>query len=372
MEPLPSTKPSMAPQSICILRFSAIGDVCHAVATVQAIQKHYPKTKITWVIGRVEYQLVKNMPNVEFIQFDKSAGFSAYNHLRKALANRYFDILLHMQVSIRANIASLFIKAKQKWGFDYSRSREGQWLFTNHQISQQFQPHVAEGFLAFAYAIGVDKHYQPNWQLSTDLAEEAWFKRNFAQLKQYIVICPSASNEERNWLAERYAALADYASYRGYEVVLAGSDKPSEYLFAEKIIAHCCNKPINMVGKTNLQQMLWVLKHAELLIAPDTGPVHMAVMMDTPVIGLYMHSNPKRTGPFKYQQFVVSHYKNYLEATTGKSTFEHRWGKRLKSKDLMKQISVDEVKNMFDKVCANSVNSSQTLKTNIVNLPVKK
>lgn len=153
------------PQSICILRLSAIGDVCHAVSSVQAIQKRFPDAKITWIIGKVELMLLGGLPNVEFIVFDKSQGSQAYRQLRQDLNKRQFDILLHMQVAFRASRAARIIKAKEKWGFDFSRAKEGQWLFTNKKIASQKMPHVAEGFLGFAKAIGVNNDHPLQWKM---------------------------------------------------------------------------------------------------------------------------------------------------------------------------------------------------------------
>ena len=65
---------SEQPNDICILRLSAIGDVCHAVSAVQAIQRHYPAANITWVIGKVEAALLEGLPGVEFVFFDKKVG----------------------------------------------------------------------------------------------------------------------------------------------------------------------------------------------------------------------------------------------------------------------------------------------------------
>jgi len=198
------------PKSICILRLSAIGDVCHAVATVQAIQNKHPKAKIIWVIGKVEAILLKNLPNVEFIIFDKKAGLRGYQDLRTKLKGQKFDILLHMQVAFRASLVALCIRAKEKWGFDKSRAKEGQWLFTNHQISPQIEPHVADGFWGFAQAIGVSKDLKPVWNMPLRTQDKDWSSKQ-TESKPYIVISPAASKAERNWLAERYAAVADYA-----------------------------------------------------------------------------------------------------------------------------------------------------------------
>ncbi len=343
-------------------------------AAIQAIQKRWPLAQITWVIGKVEHQLVKGLQNVEFVVFDKSAGLTAYRDLKKTMRYRHFDILLHMQVSLRANLASLCINASQKWGFDRARAREGQWLFTNRKIKAQSHAHVAEGFMAFAHAIGLSDEYPLTWNIPIDLSELAWFNKRFSELNKYIVISPAASEKERNWLPERYAALADYAHYCGYEVVLCGGGSQYERDLAAKIIAHCCNKPINLVAKTNLRQLLLVIKNARLLLAPDTGPVHMAVAVDTPVIGLYMHSNPMRTGPYKFQRYVVSHYESHLKETTGRTSQSFKWGKRLKGDNLMAQISVDEVKAMFDRVVSEigDMLPSEKISAEVKTLPVNK
>ncbi|MGL5047226.1 MAG: glycosyltransferase family 9 protein, partial [Shewanella sp.] len=128
--------------SLCLLRLSAIGDVCHAVAMVQAIQRHYPELNITWVIGKLEYQLLKHLPGIEFVIFDKSQGWRSYVSLRKALKGRRFDVLLHMQVALRATLASLAISATVRIGFDRARAKEGQWLVTNHRVEPLATPHV--------------------------------------------------------------------------------------------------------------------------------------------------------------------------------------------------------------------------------------
>ena len=123
-----------SPQSICIMRLSAIGDVCHAAAMITRITRAWPECKITWVIGKIEYQLVQGMPHVEFIVCDKKHP-QAKAQLKSALQGREFDVLLMMQVALRANWLSTVIKAKKRIGFDWARAKEGHWLFTNRRIA---------------------------------------------------------------------------------------------------------------------------------------------------------------------------------------------------------------------------------------------
>jgi len=340
-------------QDICILRLSAIGDVCHAVSAVQAIQKHNPKAKITWVLGKVEAMLLADLPGIKFVIFDKKQGKAAYKKLKAEFKGKKFDVLLHMQVALRANIAAAYIPAKVKMGFDWSRCKEGHAIFTNKRIAAQTEPHVLEGFQGFAKAIGVPD-YEPNWKMPYSQFDLDFAQRTLAEFdepnKKIFVISAAASKKERNWLPERYAALALHAYRNGFKVVLTGGPVEMEKALASDIQSHCDFEILNLVGKTNLKQLLCVLKQADLVLAPDTGPAHMAVTVDTPVIGLYAHSNPKRTGPYKYQDYTVEVYHKNLKEQFGKTAEQLPWGKRCKGKDLMSQIQIEEVITMFDRI----------------------
>jgi len=87
-----------APESVCLVRLSALGDVCHCIALVRAVQAAFSECRLTWIVGKNEYRLVRDLPGVEFIVFDKRAGLSAFRDVRSCLAGRRFDALLHAQV----------------------------------------------------------------------------------------------------------------------------------------------------------------------------------------------------------------------------------------------------------------------------------
>src|SRR5690606_8657083 len=102
---------SSNPATVCILRLSAIGDACHVLAVVRALQGAWPQTAFTWVIGKVEAKLMGQVPGIEFIVVDKAAGtLHARRQLAAALRGRSFDILMHMQLSFRASVLSTAIK----------------------------------------------------------------------------------------------------------------------------------------------------------------------------------------------------------------------------------------------------------------------
>ena len=338
--------------SICILRLSAIGDVCHAVSAVQAIQKAHPNAKITWVMGKVEAMLLADLPGVELVIFDKKEGRAALKKLKNTFNGKQFDVLLNMQVALRAGFVARCIPAKVKIGFDWARSKELHSLFINKRIAPQKEAHVLEGFKGFAGAIGVDD-YTPTWQMPYSAQDENKADELLGQeylANKLFVISPAASKAQRNWLPERYAVLADYAHEQGFNVALTGGPTELEVNLANNIIKHSNSPILNLVGKTKLKELLCVLKRADLVLAPDTGPAHMAVTVGTPVVGLYAHSNPARTGPYLYQDYVVEVYHQNLLEQTGKTAQQVPWGTRVKGDDLMSQITIDSVKTMFDHV----------------------
>ena len=132
---------STPPKSLCILRLSAIGDVCNAIAAVQAIQKQWPKTEITWIAGKAEAALLTPLlPQVSVIAFDKKQGWKGMRAVWSALNGQRFDALLHMQSAIRASLLSVGIKAKHKLGFDNIRASDLQQWFTNVKVPSLHHP----------------------------------------------------------------------------------------------------------------------------------------------------------------------------------------------------------------------------------------
>ncbi|MCG6201406.1 glycosyltransferase family 9 protein [Psychromonas antarctica] len=338
-----------APKSICILRLSAIGDVCHAVAVIQAIQKHWPTTKITWIMGKIEAQLLHDLPGVKVIIFDKSSGFSGMKAIWKQLAEQKFDALLHMQLAIRASVLAFGIKAKYKVGFNRKRAKEGQWLFTNRKIADTSSTHVLDSFFEFSYFLGIQKT-TPSWNIPLADADVQFAQQLRQDNKPLFVISPAASKDERNWLTERYATVADYAVQQGFQVVLCGSPAAREVKLGNDIQGLMAEDVTNLIAKTSLKQLTAVIREAKLILAPDSGPAHIATTQGTPVIGLYGHSNPNRTRPYLSEETLISVYEKHVQAQHKKPLSELPWSARAKGNHIMADISAQQVIDMFNQI----------------------
>lgn len=331
---------------ICVLRLSALGDVCNTVAIVQQIQRQWPHVSITWIIGKVEYALLKNLHGIDFVVFDKSKGLVSYVLLYKALKRHRFDALLHMQSTLHASLASLCVRAHRKIGFDKTSAREAQWLFTNEKIAAQQRPHLLDEFMAFAHTLGLAP-FTPRWEVPVESGAEHWVKFITAG-KPYVVLSSSAGSRERIWNVDGYRELVKYLTTAGFVIVLTSGPNQDEVNIARHIALNSERKVINLAGSTNLQELLALIRHTKFVVSPDAGPIHIATMLDVPVIGIFAHNNPLRTGPWRFREYTVSHYEANILEQTGKPAARLAWGKRAKGQHLMNEIKFEEVKAKID------------------------
>lgn len=353
-QPLPvfSVRPmSSAPESVCILRLSAVGDICHTLPVVRTLAAHWPATRITWIVGRLEAGLIGDIPGIEFIIFDKSQGRRAYAQLRTQLAGRRFDLLLHMQLSLRASLASLSVRAPRKLGFDRARSHDFQWLFVNEQIAPRERQHVMDSLFGFTEALGIDEHLL-RWDIPVSEADRAFAAEQIPDGAPTLVISPLANprfRNWRNWRLDRYAAIADYAATQhGLRVILSGGPSAAEREAGETIMRLCRVPPVNLIGRTTLKQLLALLERARALITPDSGPAHMGTAAGIPVIGLYASTNPDRARPYLSEQWVVSRYREALWKFNGTTPEKARWGTRVRNPEAMDLIQVEDVTARID------------------------
>lgn len=340
-----------APENICVLRLSAIGDTCHALAVIRNLQDNWPDARITWLIGKTEASLMGDIDDIEFITFDKSKGRDAYRSVARQLAGRRFDAALCMHASMRANLLCRKIPAGVRVGFDRARARDFQWLFTDERIPAAEGEHALDAMMGFARHIGAQPT-ELRWDIP--VAEP---DRTFAQrlvLPRTVVISPCSSQRSRNfrnWPLDHFVAVVNYLEERlAANVLLTGGNSPLEREYAQAIAAATGAR--NLVGHTSLKQLFALLSAADLVICPDSGPAHMATAAGTPVIGLYATSNPDRTGPYRSRHLCVNRYPDAVARYLGKRAADIRWGRRVRHPDAMRLITVSDVTGKIDEFFA--------------------
>ena len=334
------------PRDLCVVRLSAIGDTCHTVPVVRAIQRAWPETRITWIIGRTEHGLLEGLEGVDFAVLDKRAGLGGYRRLRRQLGVHRFPILLHMHASVRASLASLMAHADLRLGFDRARARDYQWYFCNAHIPARPNRHVMDGLFEFAEALGIEDR-TPTWRIPVGDAARERAADLGADGRPMLVLSPCTGQRfrnYRNWRIENYAQVADDVARRyDAQIVLTGGTTEIEQQYGAGIAQAMQARPTNLIGQTSLKELLAIIARASVVLCPDSGPAHMATAVGTPVVGLYATSNRHRTGPYFSQHLVVDKYPEAVAAEFGTSVETLRWGQRVRNPAAMDLIAVAEV-----------------------------
>jgi heptosyltransferase I len=341
------------PQHVCLLRLSAIGDACHALAALRAFQTAWPQTRFTWIIGKLEARLMTAVvPEIEFITFDKSAMLRELARLRRLLRARRFDLLLDMQLSLRASLVSCLVDAPIKLGFDRARARELQWMFTNARIAPAVSEHVLDSFMGFARACGIAPA-GAHWNLALPADALEYARSIVTDGRPTLLISPCSSHAARNWSVEGYAALADHAAdVHGMRVVLVGGRTAAESGMGRGIAAAARRPLQNQIGKDTLPQLLGLASMSTVLVSPDSGPVHMATMVGLPVIGLYAATNPARAGPYYSRQWCVDKYDAAARKYFGRPAAQIPWTTKIERPGVMDLIELREVTAKLDALMA--------------------
>jgi heptosyltransferase I len=323
--PLAARFAANPPRRICILRLSAIGDTCHVVPLIRTLQHAWPECRITWIIGRMEAKLMSLMPEIEFLTVDKRRFAAEYLRLHRTLSPRRFDLMLQIHVSFRSSLLSTLVHAPFKLGFDRARARDFQWLFTNYRIQPRQREHVLDSFWGFTEALGIaERRLEWNVPLPAEAVEYA--ARVIPDQQPTLLISPCSSHTMRNWRPECFAQVADHAVKRwGMRVILCGGPSPIERETGDRVLAAATSALVDQIGRDTLPQMLALLARATVLLTPDSGPAHMATMVDTPVIGLYATTNPARSGPYRSLRWCVSRFDEAARQFKGRDPSELPW-----------------------------------------------
>jgi heptosyltransferase I len=339
--------PVTAPASICLLRTSAIGDITHVVPLLRTLQHAWPQTALTWVIGKLERKLVGDLPGVEFVTFDKGAGWAGMRAVHAAMRGRRFDALLQMQVALRSNLLSTGIKARRRIGYDHARSKDLHGLVINERIPARPGEHVLDALGSFCEPLGL-KQTRVRWDIPLPDEAQTWAAEQLTGDAPFLLVSPSSSHALRNWRAERYAAVMDHAASRGWRVALVGGPSAAERAMADAVLAMTKSPSLDLTGKDTLKKLLALLGHATLLLTPDSGPMHMANAVGTRVLGLHAASNPDRSGPYSDRRWCVNKYDDAARKFLDRPASELAWGSKIEKPGVMDLISVDDVIERFE------------------------
>jgi heptosyltransferase I len=278
---------------------SAIGDVVHGMPVVASLRRAWPACRITWVIQPAAHPLVAGHPDVsDFVVFDRSRGARGLLDFRRAVAGRRFDLVLALQVYLKAGLLTWMLPSPRKLGFDRRRARDMNWLFTTERIPPHAPQHVQDQYFEFLEHLGVPAVRR--WDFAFSEEERAAQREFFGRLERpALAVILRTTREAKNWPVERYARVLEAAeSELGLQPLLVGGEGPAERAAAEEVMRLTRAGPVNAL-RNDLRRLAWLLDGSALALSPDTGPLHVAVALGTPTIGLYGATDPKRVGPYR-------------------------------------------------------------------------
>jgi len=342
-------QPIPAPRSICLLRLSALGDVTHVLPLIHTLRAAWPDAALSWVIGKGEQRLLDGLPGVEFIVYDKKSGIAGMRALRRGLHGRRFDALLQMQVAARANLLSAFIPAARRIGYDRARSKDLHGLFINERIPDRPGIHVLDAIGSFCEPLGL-RQTSVRWDLPVPEEARDWAAAQWPEDgRRTLLVSPCSSHVRRNWSAARYAAVADHAAAQDWRIVLCGGRSQLERDTTDAIVAAMRAPAIDLVGKDTLKQLPALLARADLVMTPDSGPMHIANAMGSKVLGLHAASNPARSGPYSDLRYCVDRYDDAARKYLRRPAAGLKWGTKIEFDGVMDLVTVEDAVAAFER-----------------------
>jgi heptosyltransferase I len=330
-------------ETIGVLRLSALGDAVLVLPMLNALIRSGKFSSVTWVTTQDVADLVGPIKGCQFIVVEKIKSFASALRNWKILRHTNFDKLILAQASFSAHAISLMLRANLKVGFDNRRGKDLHRLFVDRQIAFANQ-HFVDAYYSFAREIGlVGNAENPDYSLAFKHLDKAWAKNFRSSDVPLVAIHPHPSKLERRWTKDGYRSLIAHLLGLGVKVLVLGGNDPLEKKLNGELITDLSADLINLTGKLNLVQWASVLAEVDLLIAPDTGAVHLANALGTKVVGLYAVANPELTGPHQNLQFCVNKYPEACKhfSKTDPVDFHHR----VHGSGTMELIEFPEVRN---------------------------
>lgn len=291
--------------NIIIVLMGALGDIARGIAIVEPIKNKYKDANIVWVTHKVWKPFVELHNGIdEILVFDKS--LSGAINLKSELKNRKFDLCLDLQRNFKSGITSFLSGAKKRVGFNKKNTKEFNFLFNNHYINyfSEETPKLVN-YLDFLRVLNIESSKDPNFGLSQfdfgNLIKEVDFNFN----NDYLSIVLGSSWESKDWFLIGYQSLIEEALNNSkLNICLLGAGQ--QVNTGEKLKAiFSSDRVINLAGKTNLKQMVAVLKYSKVNIGPDSGPGHVSAALNVPYVSIFGPTNPSRVAPYNCEDLVI-------------------------------------------------------------------
>src|SRR5918996_2630619 len=294
------------PKRILIVLHGSIGDVTRALPLANLLRLGFPKATLSWAVEPPSFPLLEHYPVLdEVILFDRRRWWRTMGPFLRKIRSKRLDLVLDLQRHLKSGIISRWTGAPYRLGFNRLDCKEFNWLFNNH-----FIPATGDGiskldhYLKFAVALGLKPH-PIEWKFKLTAHEESAVEKHLEKVsRSYGVLFIGSRWESKRWFPAQAAECARLIHERHkLDVVLLGDKKDQALARAAKDKAAV--SMTDLVGRTSLREAIGVIARARVAVGPDTGLMHIAAAVGTPVVSLWGATSPIRTGPYGFEQLVV-------------------------------------------------------------------
>jgi len=302
-------------ERILLIKPSSIGDVVHALPFLKVLRDHYPHDLIHWLVSSACRDVVEGNPLLDnIVVYERTpktkARGASFVRLLRTLRAAHYTISIDLQGLLRSAAFTVAAGAPVRVGF--KNAREGAPLSYNRAVPvPSLDMHAVDRYLLVAESLGIS--IPASWRVEFPLfvrdearrSLDGILERSGAEYAEcLLVIAPAARWESKTWPAKHFAASANALSRKhGLQVIVTGS--PAEVACAQKVASLMDTKPVVLAGKISLAQMIALVSRARLLLTNDSGPMHIADALGTPLVAVFGPTNPVRTGPYRQRTHVV-------------------------------------------------------------------
>lgn len=298
--------------NVLVIKMSSIGDVIHALPVSYALKETYPDTKVTWVVEKAAYDLLTNNPYIdELILFEK-AKFRSFGGLVKSLPpfsrilkQGNFDVALDLQGLAKSAAIAYLSRAPRRLGF--CNMREGSRFVSSPVYGPHQHGHIVERYLDVVRELGckVEEVRFPVFPTEAEQQQTAQFAiaAGFDLKDRYVLLVPGANWPNKRWPTHFFGELADHLWDGGFIPVVVGAS--GDLTLTTEINRQAHRPPLSLVGKTTLKQLAYLMMKAAALVGGDTGPMHLAAGLRTPVVAIMGPTDANRNGPYGQENVAI-------------------------------------------------------------------
>ena len=317
-------------RKILLIKLSAVGDVVHTIPVLNKLRRRYPAAQLDWLVTSPIAELLRHNPSItNIIEFERDvwstpwrlAPFAAYARLAARLRAAAYDLVVDMHGQFRTAALTLATGAPARIGFDRPRARvwgasprkfplearrhawqgarEGSWLaYTHHIAVPTLDLHAVDRYLNLGSILELDKgpaDFSFPIPQSANSRVDSLLRQHHIDRADLVVMAPGTVWGTKHWGTEKFAKVAQHFLSQGFAVVLIGTQR--ERNVCEEV-ADLAPGAVDLAGMTTLSELAALIRRAALNITNDSGPMHLAVALNRPVISIFGPTDPVWIGPY--------------------------------------------------------------------------